>query len=372
MRGFVVPLLVLSLFGCASQNAAVSTESAPQASSTPTLPAYFADPVHVAPPSCPDESHVRGIGQSPQGREAAAHLAKKDLLSKINSTIQVQAESFSRDVFINGKTTSEFRQAATLLEKIEFTHADLIRDAETPFTADGQTHIALCLSRAEAISRLEADLAPEVTRFETWFEAANRAFDGRDPPALVKAFKNLNAAMVAASPTLVQIRALAKGPTPVGQRLATEWLSIIAKVEDWRSRVRFSLHCESDSRLQPANAKVTESIRKSLVPFGNDVRIEGTCPAAVGDNRSINYLIRVSATVGCQRTSLGTTCTPAVEIRGDECASGRQVFDLNLKRLGASVTDPGGEERALRRLMQRIDEATVSDDLKVALKSEIP
>jgi hypothetical protein len=154
------------------------------------LPPYLADPDHIPPPSCSTQEHRWAIGQSSQGREAALLLAKKSLLSQINSTIRIEAETFSRDISVNGKNTSEFRQVERVLEKIDFAHADLIRVAEAPATIGGQTYVAVCLPRAEGIARLDADLAPEVKRFEAWHSAAQRALDPRDAPVFVSAFAN--------------------------------------------------------------------------------------------------------------------------------------------------------------------------------------
>ena len=343
------------------------SHSAPARAPQP-LPSYLADPDHNPPASCSAQDHRWAVGQSSQGREAALLSAKKNLLSQINSTIRIEAETFSRDISVNGKNTSEFRQVERVLEKIDFAHADLIRVAEAPRTIGGQMYVAVCLPRAEAIARLEDDLAPEVKRFDAWYRAAKQALDPRDPPAFVAAFNNLSAAMLAASRTLVQIRALAYGPSSTEQRLTSGWLSMVAAAATLHSQIRFILNCRTDDHLRPATSQITEAFRKALVPLGNEVHLDTTCPASATGT----YLIQVSAKADCERSSLGTTCRPAFEVRGDECSSGRQVFVSNLQRLSSPATDPGGEERVLRRLIQRIDTAEVGEDLKAALKSELP
>jgi len=373
MRGFPIVLLFSSCLACAAQG----TDVRKDLPSSTGLPAYLADPDHVPPPSCPARDFRWAIGQSSQGREAALLLAKKNLLSQINSVIHIQAEDFSRQISVNGKDVSEFREVVRVLGKIDFAHGDLIQVAEAPAKFGAQTYMAVCLPRASAIARLEGDLAPEVQRFDVWHRSAEGALQRRERPAFVAALNNLSAAMTAAGPILVEIRALGDGPSPTEQHLTSRWLSMIAAKESLRSQIRFVLNLRTDDRLQPASARLSEIFRSALVSLGNEVRLDASCPAgsdatAPAASRSATYLIQVQAKAACERTSLGITCRPGFEVRGNECSSRRQIFVTGLQRLSTAVTDPGGEERAMRRLIQRLETATVNDDLRAALKSELP
>ena len=70
--------------------------------------------------------------------------------------------------------------------------------------------------------------------------------------------------------------------------------------------------------------------------------------------------------------SLGPVCRLVLDVRGQECASGRQVFRSGLERVQASATDARGEEQALRKLGQKLDPKQIGQELRAVLKSELP
>ena len=57
---------------------------------------------------------------------------------------------------------------------------------------------------------------------------------------------------------------------------------------------------------------------------------------------------------------------------GQECGSGRQVFRTGLERINVNAADPRGEEHALRAMVRKIRPARHPDELRAAMKSELP
>ncbi|HEX7598385.1 MAG TPA: hypothetical protein VF518_09230, partial [Polyangia bacterium] len=70
--------------------------------------------------------------------------------------------------------------------------------------------------------------------------------------------------------------------------------------------------------------------------------------------------------------SLGPTCRPLLDVRGQECKSGRQVFRSGLEHMQLSVVDARGEEQALRKMAQRLDPEKIRRELKAVMKYELP
>jgi hypothetical protein len=303
-----------------------------------------------------------------EGREAALAHAKRNLLTKLGNTIHIEAESFSRLVNANGRDSSEYRDVQRVLEKVDFAHSDLIEVAGAPVRRGTETYVAVCMQRQQAVARLEGDLAPEVKRFETWDKAAQEAQEHADRPAFVAALGNLSVAMAAVAPTLVQIRALAGEPAPVEQRLRSRWLTLVEASTKLRSQVRFVLDMQTNERMRTVAKDVTECFRRALAALGSEVRLAATCPSGA----AATYLIRVRADAECGRGSLGSTCRPVFEVSGQECASGRQVFRSGLDRIRINAADPRGEDRALAAMVQRMDSKAIQDELRAALKSELP
>ncbi|HEX7597728.1 MAG TPA: hypothetical protein VF518_05900, partial [Polyangia bacterium] len=113
---------------------------------------------------------------------------------------------------------------------------------------------------------------------------------------------------------------------------------------------------------------VTETFRQALALIGSEVHLAPACPEVA----PATYLIKVSASASCSRGSLGPSCKPVFDLRGQECASGRLVFRSGLENLKASAADPGGEEPALRRMVQKIDPQAVHQEIRAALQAELP
>jgi len=355
----VLLFLLLLVTACATSTPAVAPSQ--------SLPAYFADPDHNPPPSCPGHSHLSAVGIAPEGREAALAHAKRNLLTKLGNTIHIEAKSFSRLVNVNGHDSSEYIDVQRVVEKVDFAHSDLIEVAGTPFRQGNETYVAVCMQREQAIARLEDDLAPEVKRFETWDKAAQEAQEHADRPAFVAALGNVSTAMAAMAPTLVQIRALAGEPAHVEQRLRSRWLSLVEASIKLR-QVRFVLDMQTNERMRAVAESVTERFRRALAALGSEVRLADTCPSGA----TATYLIRVRADAECGRGSLGSTCRPVFEVRGQDCASGRQVFLSGLERIKINAADPRGEDRALAAMVQKMDSKVIQDELRAAMKSELP
>jgi hypothetical protein len=355
-----LPLLALA---CVT----VAAPAAPTASA-PALPPQLTDPEHNPPPACPGHSHLSAVGASAEGYEAALAHAKRNLLTKLGNSIHVEAESFSRLVSVDGQQSAEYRDMQRVLEKVDFAHSDLI---EIPGAAQhwgNELYVVACLARGPAIARLQKDLDTEVKRFDTWDKTAQEAQSRADRPAFVAALGNLSAAMAAAAPTLVQIRALAGGPAQVEQRLTSRWLALVEASAKLRAQVRFVLDVQPGERMSSVAADLTEFFRQALAPLGSEVRLAPVCP----ENADATYLIRVRADAECARGSLGATCRPLFEVFGHECASGRQVFRSGLERIKVNAADPRGEDHALRAMVRKIDPQAIREELRDAMKTELP
>ncbi|MGB8298704.1 MAG: hypothetical protein WCG85_25030 [Polyangia bacterium] len=331
------------------------------------LPPHLTDPDHSPPPSCPSDTHLSAVGVSSQGREAALANAKRNLLTRLGNSIHVEAESFSRLVSVDGQQSAEYRDVQHVLERVDFAHSDLIQIAGAPQCRGDETYVVVCMPRAEAIARLEEDLAPEVKRFDSWDKTAQDAQGRTDRPAFVAALANLSAAMAAAVPKLVQIRALAGGTVPVEKRLTARWLALIGAATKLRAQVRFVLDLRPSERLLPLVGDVTERFRGALAALGSEVRLGTACPATPA-----TYLISVTADANCGPGSLGSTCRPRFELEGQECASGRHVFHSGLARIRVNGADPRSEDDALRAMVRKLDPLAIRDELRAALKSELP
>jgi hypothetical protein len=308
------------------------------------------------------------VGTSTQGREDALAHAKRNLLSKLGNSIHVEAESFSRLVSVDGQQSAEYRDVQRVLEKVDFPHSDLIQIVDAPQRQGDETYVVACLARGPAIARLESDLDTEVKRFDTWDKTAQEAQNRGDRPAFVAALGNLSAAMAAAAPTLVQIRALAGGPAQVERRLTSRWLALVEASTRLRAQVRFVLDVQPSERMSHVAADLTEFFRQALAPLGSEVRLAPTCPQGA----TATYLISVRADAECNRGSLGLTCRPLFEVMGQECASGRQVFRSGLEKIKVNAADPRGEDHALRAVVRKIDPQVIRDELRAAMKSELP
>jgi len=105
---------------------------------------------------------------------------------------------------------------------------------------------------------------------------------------------------------------------------------------------------------------MTEAFRKALAPLGSEVRLGAACPAAA----SATYLVSVRTDADCRLGSLGPTCRLVLDVRGQECASGRQVFRSGLERVQTSATDARGEEQAMRKLAQKLDPKQIGQELR--------
>jgi hypothetical protein len=333
-----------------------------------TLPPHLSDPDHSAPPACPRDTHLSAVGQSKQGREAAVASAKKNLLTKLGNSIHVEVESFSRLASKNGAESSEFREIARVLEHVDFAHSDLIEIAGSPARDNGETYVVACMRRDLAREALERDLGVEVKAFDTWDNAATEAQARSDRPAFVAALGHLSSAMAKAAPTLVQIRALAGGPASVEQHLTSRWLVLVKASTELRAQLRFVLDMQLDPRVAAIASDVTEAFRKALTPLGSEVRLAAACPAAA----PATYLLSVHADAECRLGSLGPTCRLVLDVSGRECASGRQVFRSGLDRVQAMAMDTRGEDRAMRKMAQKIDPKQIGLALQSVLKSELP
>jgi hypothetical protein len=333
-----------------------------------TLPPYLADPDRNAPPACPRDTHLSAVGQSKQGREAAVASAKKSLLTKLGNTIHVEVESFSRLVGGTRGESAEYREIARVLERVDFAHSELIEMSGGPALDGGETYVVACMRRDLAVQALERDLDVEVNQFDTWDRTAVGARTRGDRPAFVAAMARLSSVMAAAAPKLVQIRALAGGPAEVEQHLTSRWLVLVKTSAEFRAQIRFVLDLQSDPHAAPIASEVTEAFRTALAPLGNEVRLGTVCPAAA----SATYLVSVRADANCRLGSLGPTCRLVLDVRGQECASGRQVFRSGLERVQATATDGRGEEQALRKLAQRLDSKQIGQELRAVLNSELP
>jgi hypothetical protein len=308
------------------------------------------------------------VGQSKQGRDAAVASAKKNLLTKLGNSIHVEVESFSRLVGGTGGESAEYREIARVLERVDFAHSELIEISGGPSVEGGDTYVVACMRRNLAVEALERDLAVEVKQFDTWDKTATDAHTRGDRPAFVAALASLSSVMAAAAPKLVQIRALAGGPAEVEQHLTSRWLVLVKASEEVRAQIRFVLDVQADAHMATIASDVTEAFRKGLAPLGSEVRLGTACPAAA----SATYLVGVRADTDCRLGSLGPTCRLVLDVRGQECASGRQVFRSGLERVHASGTDARGEAQALRKLAQKLDSKLIGQELRAVLKSELP
>jgi hypothetical protein len=359
----LLPLPLLTL-ACVT----VAAPPAAPPASLPTLPAHLSDPDHNPPPSCPGSSHLSAVGASTQGREDALAHAKRNLLTKLGNSIHVEAESFSRLVSVDGQQSAEYRDVQRVLEKVDFRHSDLIEIVDAPQRQGNETYVVACLPRGPAIARLESDLDTEVKRFDTWDKTAQEAQARGDRPAFVTALVNLSVAMAAVAPTLVQIRALAGAPARVEQRLTSRWLALVEASTKLRAQVRFVLDVQAGERMSLVAAELTEFFRLALAPLGSEVRLAPTCP----QGPTATYLITVRADAECSRGSLGPTCRPVFEVMGQECGTGRQVFRTGLEKINVNAADPRGEEHALRAMVRKISPKDIQDELRAAMKSELP
>jgi hypothetical protein len=174
--------------------------------------------------------------------------------------------------------------------------------------------------------------------------------------------------MATASPKLVQIRALAGGPADVEQHLTSRWLILVKESAEFRAQIRFVLDMRPEPSVAPIASDVTEAFRKALAPLGSEVRLGAACPAAA----SATYLVSVHADANCRLGSLGPTCRLVLDVRGQECASGRQVFRSGLERVQARATDARGEDQALHKVAQKLDNQQIGQELRAVLKSELP
>jgi hypothetical protein len=174
--------------------------------------------------------------------------------------------------------------------------------------------------------------------------------------------------MNGAVPKLVQIRALAGGPSGVEQYLTSRWLVLVKASTEFRAHIRFVLDVQPEPRLGAIASDVTETFRKALAPLGSEVRLGAACPAAA----LATYLVSVYADANCRLGSLGPTCRLVLDVRGRECATGRQVFRSGLERIQTSVTDARGEEWAMRKMAQKLDPKQIAQELRSVLKSELP
>jgi hypothetical protein len=344
------------------------TAPAPSTPSAPILPAHLSDPDHNPPPSCPVSSHLSAVGASTEGREDALAHAKRNLLTKLGNSIHVEAESFSRLVSVDGQQSAEYRDVQRVLEKVDFAHSDLIEIVDAPQRQGNETYVVACLPRGPAIARLQSDLDTEVKRFDVWDQTAQEAQNRADRPAFVAALGNLSAAMAAVAPTLVQIRALSGEPARVEQRLTSRWLALVEASTKLRAQVRFVLDVQTGERMSSAAADLTEFFRQALAPLGSEVRLAPKCP----EGGTATYLISVRADAKCNRGSLGSTCRPVFEVMGQECASGRQVFRSGLEKIKINAADPRGEDHALRAMVRKIYPQAIRDELRDAMKSELP
>jgi hypothetical protein len=154
----------------------------------------------------------------------------------------------------------------------------------------------------------------------------------------------------------------------VEQHLTSRWLVLVKASEEVRAQIRFVLDVQSEPRMAAIASDVTEAFRKALAPLGSEVRLGTACPAAA----SATYLVGVRADTDCRLGSLGPTCRLVLDVRGQECASGRQVFRSGLERVHASGTDARGEAQALRKLAQKLDSKLIGQELRAVLKSELP
>jgi len=293
--------------------------------------------------------------------------AKKNLLTKLGNTIHVEVESFSKLVGGSRGESAEFREMAKVLERVDFAHSELI-EVSGPAVEGGETYVVACMRRDLAVEALERDLAVEVKQFDTWDKTATDARARGDRPAFVAALGSLSPVMAAAAPKLVQIRALAGGPAAVEQHLTSRWLDLVKTSAEFRAQIRFVLDMQPEPRLAPIASDVTEAFRKALAPLGSEVRLGGACPAAA----SATYLVSVRADADCRLGSLGPTCRLVLDVRGQECASGRQVFRSGLERVPASATDARGDEQALHKLAKRLDPLLIGQELRASLEFELP
>ena len=333
-----------------------------------TLPPHLADPDRNAPPACPRNTHLSAVGQSKQGRDAAVASAKKNLLTKLGNTIHVEVESFSRLVGRNGAESAEYREIARVLERVDFAHSELIEISGGPALEGGETYVVACMRRDLAAEALERDLDVEVKQFDAWDKTAVGARTRGDRPAFVAALGRLSSVMAAAAPKLVQIRALAGGPAEVEQHLTSRWLDLVKTAAELRAQIRFVLDLQAEPRAASLASNMTEAFRKALAPLGSEVRLGAACPAAA----SATYLVSVRTDADCRLGSLGPTCRLVLDVRGQECASGRQVFRSGLERVQTSATDARGEEQAMRKLAQKLDPKQIGQELRAVLKSELP
>jgi hypothetical protein len=294
--------------------------------------------------------------------------AKKGLLTKLGNTIDVEVESFSRMASKNGVQSDEFREVARLLERVDFAHSELIEISGSPARENGETYVVACMRRDRARDALERDLGAEVKEFDTWDRAATEAQARGDRPAFVAALGHLSSAMATAAPKLVQIRALAGGPAGVEQHLTSRWLVLVKASTEFRAQIRFVLDMQIEPRMAAIAADVTEDWRKALTPLGSEVRLGAACPAAA----IATYLVSVHADAECRLGSLGPTCRLILDVRGRECATGRQVFRSGMERVQARATDTRGEEWAMRKMAQKLDPEQIAQELRSVLKSELP
>ena len=102
--------------------------------------------------------------------------------------------------------------------------------------------------------------------------------------------------------------------------------------------------------------------------MGSEVRLGAACPAA----EIATYLVSAHADAERHLGSLGPTCRLVLDVRGRECATGRQVFRSGMDRVKASATDTRGEEWAMRKMAQKLDPKQIALELRSVLKSELP
>ena len=333
-----------------------------------TAPSQPAEQNLNASPACPAETHLSAVGESSQGRDAAVTTAKKNLLTQLGNTIHIQAESFSQLVNSNGKDSAEYRDVGRVLQNVDFSHAELIEIRDGAPRRNGQAVAVACMSRDAAVQALERDLTMEGGRFDSWDRTASEAQARGDRPAFVAALGNLSSVMASAAPKLVQIRALSGRPAPMEQHLTSRWQSLVKASDTLRGQIRFVLSLNSMERVAPITAQIAEAFRAALASLGSEVRLGEACPATA----SATYLVSVKADAECHLGSLGPTCRPLLDVRGQECKSGRQVFRSGLEHMQLSVVDARGEEQALRKMAQKLDPEKIRRELKAVMKYELP
>lgn len=349
---------------------------------TSALPAYLLDPVENPHPRCDPQTHAVAVGESSVGRADAEQAARARLLSQeVGSKISGELQRIAKVMQRDGATATERSLEQRIVEKIEFSHGELIKNIGAPAEKDGKTYALACMNRSEAGEALSSDLAKPLAEFNTSYETASSALARGDLAQFTAEYRTASEKIAPVLRYFAQIRAIVGASHAAESKVQQEWLDVSTQAQKVVSRVMLDIKFDVADFDAASAPIVQDALRSGISSLGLAMGSNKNCTAgsavaggvnAGGNSPHYFYTWTIKPEAQCKTTGLGHACSLRYVVEGGSCIDGGKGFSAELTNSAWTGLDHRDEKTALNKALKAVTPASVAATLRTVLRNQLP